>query len=180
MKKTKQKNIGFKRLTVMLIVILLMFAAYNLVWYFLKYQPYHRLCADFQKSDEGLRGERYSYSDTDYTYSIKMPAYLSFEGGFISVSSNKKISQYAENGAEVQQSSCTIFIWPQIMKETKYGAAIFEQDNSYMLYIDKGINYVANDGELPSETKSNEEIISNHYNEISEIMNAVDKMWGDI
>lgn len=95
MKKTKQKNIGFKRLTVMLIVILFIFAAYNLVWYFLKYQLYHRLCADFQKSDEGLRGQRYSYSDTEYTYSIKMPAYLSFEGGFISISSNEKISQYA-------------------------------------------------------------------------------------
>lgn len=180
MKQNKSKNISFKKLIIMLIIILLIFAVYNLTWYFLKYQPYHKLCANLEKSDEGLRGQRYSYSDADYTYLIKMPSYLSFQGGFINVASNNKISQHTENGAQIQYPSCSLFIWPQIMKETKYGVSVFEDDEIYMLAIDKELNYVPNDSELSAEIESKETIINNHYKEISEIMNAVNNMWEDV
>ncbi|MBQ9981062.1 MAG: hypothetical protein IJP18_00700 [Oscillospiraceae bacterium] len=66
------------------------------------------------------------------------------------------------------------------MKETKYGVSVFEDDEIYMLAIDKELNYVPNDSELSAEIESKETIINNHYKEISEIMNAVNNMWEDV
>lgn len=92
---------------IILLVIVGLFALYNLVWLFLVWNTYHGFT-------EGMR-EHYSYQTyvidekDGYTYNVKIPDYLSFTG-------NLAIHPY--------EGGCALIIWPGIFKETTYGAFV--------------------------------------------------------
>ena len=169
-----------KFMTIVFSVFLVIFAIWNVTWYFLKYRPYHALCSEMQSSDIG-KGIQFRTEDAQFSYVVKMPGYLSFSSGFISVSpiENNRI-YFDENSAPVAESAsyATLFIWPQIKGETEYGVIIAEGNTLYQINIDKSLAFIPY-GEQNNNIGMYEKMLAEHRDEIEMLMNAVQNMWGN-
>ena len=166
----------------MLAVILMFFGCYNLVWFVTKYHPYHEFCNDMQ-SIKVEEISKYYIKDDKYTYIVKMPAYLGFGGGFLNVSYSESpkivLNEDGKKELLVDNANITLFAWPNFTKETEYGVMIVEGQTMTQLYINENLDYVPFDYETIAEISEHEQIIMNHYQQISELMNAMKKMWGE-
>ena len=79
-----KKYITAKRLIILSVVILSVFAIINVAWLFLRYIPYHRCREKMDVIDNhGLLS--YGKVEDGYRYGVSTPAYLGWEGGYISV-----------------------------------------------------------------------------------------------
>ena len=183
-KKLKRSKIT-KIMSVVLCILLVVFAGWNVSWYFLKYRPYKKLCDCMQSSDIG-KGTQYYAEDSQFSYVVKMPAYLSFSGGFVSVSSVERHRVYIdENASPVydvtpdENSYVYLFIWIQINEETVYGADIIYGSTGYQMYIDKSLNLIPFENQSAEEIEKYEKMIAENYDKIEALMNAARNMWGD-
>lgn len=177
----KKKISTFRKLLIMLVAILLFFGGYNLTWYLLKYHPYQQLCTNMQLNDDSER-KRYYANDKNYLYTVKMPSYLGFEGGFLSITPNEGQNLVVEEDGQITMSTeayVSMFIWPQIFRETKYAVMISEGTSFSQLYIDKNLNYIPFDNESIIEIKKNEQMINEHYEQIKEMLEGAQVMWGE-
>ena len=71
-----------KRIIAILLLLLIIFGGVNLFWYGFKYLPYKKMAAQMQRIDASGR-PKYTYTDGDYLFQLKMPGYLSFQSGFL-------------------------------------------------------------------------------------------------
>lgn len=173
---------GFtKVMAVIFCVLLVMFAACNAVWYVRIYRPYRALCENWQSSDRG-KGTQYTRQDADFSYTVKMPGYLSFEGGFIAVQTNESHPVYDdENGhpaVEIGEYVSAMFIWLD-QKGTQYGVDIQRGSVGYQMYIDRELNLVPFEDQTSADTVDYRSMIEEHRDEIEALMNAAQNMWGD-
>lgn len=140
MKINKKKKV----IVSILSFIFLIFTLYTIVWV-VNYKSYDRFI------DESLT--KLSYSPNSFVdrnssviYGVKKPAFLSFTGNLTCVS---------EDGV------LTILIWPSFMskKTDKIGLIITdnEKQTSYMVYVDKKMEYNAEANEVIGYTKEEED-----------------------
>lgn len=126
-----------------IIISLLIFsiAIYNIIWLVNYYQ--------FSTPKEGYEKNVKTYSKEidNYLISYGKPEYLQFTG-------NYGISNYGD--------TLSIILWPPRIfeKEMKYGVILYdeEEDHGYMFYVDKDLNYIADDTlefEVEEEAKRN-------------------------
>lgn len=170
-----------KIVSVICSILLVIFTGLNISWYFLKYRPYHVLCENMQKSDIG-KGTQFRTEDSEFSYIVKMPAYLDFSGGFVSVSLKDSEIYLDENGHPVTKITpyvSTLFIWKQLHDETLYGIVIMKGNTMYQLMIDKSLKFIPYSDNQANEIETYEKMLAEHYDEINALMNAADRMWGD-
>ncbi|MBR1592831.1 MAG: zf-HC2 domain-containing protein [Ruminococcus sp.] len=180
-KKLKSSKIT-KIMSAVLCVFLVIFGIWNVSWYFLKYRPYDKLCSNMQPSGIG-KGTQFRTEDAQFSYMVKMPEYLSFEGGFISISpvNKQKHDIYIDENGNPEYDITpyvVMFIWPQINGETVYGADIICGSVGYQMYIDKSLNLIPFENQSDEEIEKYEKMISEQYDKIKALMNAADNMWG--
>lgn len=176
----KKKVSTFQKLSIMLIVILLFFGSLNFAWYVLKYRPYQQFVSKMTLGDDPEL-PRYYASDEKYTYIVKMPGYLSYGSGFMHVEPLGADEIYVDENGELLSDSDTsvgMFIWPGVFGETRYGATIWEGEESWQLYINEKLEYIPYEHELPTEIEANQKLISKYQTEIEEVMAAAQAMWG--
>lgn len=178
----KKKLSTFKKLIILFAGILIILAGYNLVWFIIKYSPYHNFCASMP-SNKNEENNSYSYKDDNFTYTVKMPAYLGFGGGFLNVAPNEPakiiLNEDTDATSVENKVSINLFAWPKFRKETQYGVMIIEGQMMTQLYINENLEYIPFDYETSSEISEHEQKLIEHHQQISKLMNAMQTMWGD-
>lgn len=178
----KKKLSTFKKLVILFVSILIILAGYNLVWFIIKYSPYHNYCASMP-SNKNEGNNSYSYKDDNFTYTVKMPAYLGFGGGFLNVASNEPakiiLNEDTDNTSVEKNVSINLFAWPKFRKETQYGVMIIEGQMMTQLYINEHLDYISFDYETSTEIAEHEQILTRYNQQISKLMDAMQIMWGN-
>ena len=187
-KKVRQGKL-LKAMSILAAVLAVCFVILNAVWLPVKYIPYRKLRKGLQDSSADGKGTQYSTESGGYIFRVKMPGYLGFEGGFLSVEPAVGLAgENADTAAPTNadsQASC-LFIWPQIGGETMIGAMIFEQESPSMthftqMYISKDLEYLDElntwQGASPAELQHNKELYEAHLDEVRSLTDAAKAQW---
>ncbi len=150
-----------KRKLIILSVIIFFILAWNAVWT-INYFSYSKLIGGYEKSP----GNYYKEKD-GYNYSIMYPTYPKLTGN-LSVNDNDKLS---------------LFIWPSLIKKTKYGLAIVDPEDMTRVYfyVDSNMQYIR-DKEMPysaKEVKHINTLVSYYSDEILYLKKLADEEWGN-
>ncbi len=175
-----------KAMAAVFCVMLVVFGIWNGAWLAMKYLPYRRLAEGMDKPKFG-KGSGREYSDGEYSYCVKFPGYLSFEGGFLRVEPVEEHEQeWTDNGGSVHDHSCTLFIWNagESRRETEYGIFIDIpidggiREENYQLMVDSSLNYIPFENDRPEDIAEYEEMIENYRPELEAMMKAAQEKWG--
>lgn len=126
------------RKRILVLVIFILYAFYNLVWIANAYYVYYPFTEKVSKHESGI----YVYYDskTNYTYNVKFPNYLSFTG----------------NIGVVDDKGSGLIVWPGFFgKNYKYGFRISDGKKVYSMYVDDDMNLIDADDNLKTIFESN-------------------------
>ena len=181
--KDNQRSAIIKRLILLLLAILIIFAAINAVWYFGYQQRYNRLSEhlDTKYIDDIEEKDmlRYFKDVDDYTITLKMPAYLG-SGGFVSIARTEGyVSQLDDNGNVIAGSEMyiTLYIWPKYFSDYKLGLDFYDEVNSVWEQVE-----LTSDMELMNTDTLDDEyieyvnkLISEHNTEITKLIDIAER-----
>ncbi len=169
------KNItAAKKLTVLAIVILSIFASINIFWAASAGLPSYgykeRLGANIEE-------ERTSYSvkKDGLVYAVHKSVYMSGRA-YLHVFNRYTVdlATHTDNGIAID-----LYIWPDIFGNYKYGVMISDEidDINELFVIDENLNYFPND---PDDTETNERIeklINDYRDQIKQRIEGAQSMW---
>ena len=170
-KKIRQGKL-LKALSICAAVLAVCFLILNAVWIPVKYIPYRKLCKGLRNNPDGGVGIQYRTESGDYDFRVKMPGYLSFEGGFLAVDA-------VGNGH-------SLFIWPQTGGETLFGAMIEELESPTsgrltQIYVSKDLEYLDELNTWPTasaaDLQHNKALYEAHLDELRGLMDAAKSQW---
>lgn len=142
-----------KSISAVIITILILFMAYNIVWYLFSYSKYGEYEKDFKEiADSGVK---IYVDDEEYQYSVKKPSYLSWVGN-LAITDNKL------------QNSLIIWLDPSGADTTS--GVILEDKNNEVIQIEMKDKKTAVD-------KRNQKIVDSYSNEILKLYNKAKKIW---
>ena len=127
---------------------------------------------------------RYSYSTEDYVFRLKMPGYLSFEGGFLYVTpqlpENATAFYVDENGTMLEKNipHCDLFIWPQMFSETEFCVTLYEETSSVSCMVDRSGTYLPDEYISEAEREEMAELCKNRKEEILKLIEEALSLWG--
>lgn len=140
--KDNSRTAIIKRLLILLVAILIVFASINTVWYFGYQQKYNaiasKLNATYIDDIEEADRLRYTKEIGDYTITMKMPSYLG-SGGFVSVGKTDGYITVTDDEGNIVDSSdmcITLFIWPKYFSDYKIGLDFYDEVNSIMEQVE--------------------------------------------
>ena len=204
-KKTQRGKL-LKFMSICAAVLLTCFLVLNGIWLPVKYIPYKKLCKAFEQNPDSGKGQQYILESDGFIFHVKMPGYLGFEGGFLSVESAAGQTDRsafapiirgsdARTGSDTQQETVSnpdpsiLFIWPQPSGETKFGIMIMQQQTQNFssfsqFYISKDLEYLDTENTLPNETQEqtqqNHALYEAHLDEVRGLMDAAKKQWPEL
>lgn len=168
MKKTRTKIITFVSL-----IIVLLFAVYNIIWAVFMHMCWKPLTEPIGYNEHG---ECTIIAEDGYRYSAFKPSYLSFSG-------NLSLKKYEVMNEPSNETLCSLIIWPNFNGEYEIGVSIYgyeedaSQDNgfafsSYGFMLDENKQPIDNLNETEKQImEENSELIDSLYQK------AYD-MWG--
>lgn len=184
MKEEKKAMSAFKKLTIFLLIILTIFGAINLSWYLLKYRPYKKLAQNFKKSEMFLEidSRHYEMNKDKYYFTIKMPSYLGFEGGFCRVYTENEFTETIGD-EEVKKENTeitgyTLYYWPSILGDDEYGIEFEMGEDFVQLNITKELEYIPEENESQHELREHKKLIDDNKEDIKAIMDEANSVWG--
>ena len=189
-KKVSRKMRSTRFMKAMAVVFCIAFAAFaclNIVWLAVKYLPYRSLAKDMTRMDYG-KGTGYSSTSNGYTYRAKMPGYLGFEGGFLSVEpeGTESVIVLDDGGIQFGDSKgahCSLFIWnaESRTKPAEYGLFIETENGEkiFQLMIDSSLNYIPHEDDTPENIETARALIDANREEAAGLMRAAADKWGD-
>ncbi len=177
-----KKHPVFFKLTILGIVILTIFAAINLVWYFGVMNRYNNLAENLDKTwDDIAEGYRYKKEIDGYTCLLKKPVYLNSDG-FLTVSKTGGYkANYDSDGNLIDDGSkaVTLHIWAEKFSGYEFGVTIYNTTSMDQIYITA-------DGEYIPSVDGNEELdemcsalIEEYRDEIDKLLEIAHEVWGD-
>lgn len=134
-----------------LILIISIFAVWNLSWYLITTIKYHKFVEVIPKY-KGV----YIKKEDDYLYNVKKPAYLHFTGNL---------------GVAKSESMDGLIIWPLLFGGYKYGIRLQTDDGVYEIYVDEKINLINKDDAVAAQQ------IEKYKSEVEELFSNANKMW---
>lgn len=142
-----------KKISVVIKVILLLFVAYNIVWYLFSYSKYSKYEKDFKEiADSGVK---IYVDEEEYQYSVKKPGYLSWVGNLAITDNNLENS---------------VIIWlDSIGSDITSGVMIVDENNEVM-QIEMKDKTTALD-------KRNQKIVDSYNDEISKLYDKARDIW---
>ncbi len=144
-----------------LLIIAIVFAAYNAVWFAWSRIKYGKLTDGMEKAEfSSLIVPRYIHTDDEgYDYLVKYPDYLSFSG-------NLYIGLPVVNENPFRDA---LNIWPQMSGQYELGVLLYDQDGTeHAVYIDE-------DGNALNE--EDKDVVSHHKEAIQDLLIKADEKW---
>ena len=185
----KKKFSPFKKLMILLIVILLIFGIWNLSWYVLKLRPYQKLADKLKLINVGGGDDdelqRYFLEKDGYSFTIAMPSYLAFDGGFCCVSNYNKYENYVDLEDETERdpdeiTGYDLYYYPAIFGEDDYGFFIVMRDGFIPMHVSKDLEFV----NVPEEELTKDEIeedkklLKENHEALEKLMEQKVAVWG--
>ncbi len=181
MTSERKKLSVWKKLLIMLIIILLIFGGMNLAWYILKKRPYDKLAE--QLSESGLFGDtHYELEKGSYHFVVKMPGYLGYEGGFCRVDEVSVETDINDTDAESQDepvvSEISLYYWPGIFeKDDAFGLDMTVGNDFEMVFITEDLEYVVFEGESEAESEYYKGLLEDNIDRVRGLMDAAKSVW---
>ena len=185
----KKKFSPFKKLMILLIVILLLFGIWNLSWYVLKFRPYQKLADKLKLINVGGGDDdelqRYFLEKDGYSFTIAMPTYLAFDGGFCRASSYNNFEYSVDLEEETERDpdeivGYSLYYYPAIFGEDDYCFFIEKYDGFTPIYVTKDLEFV-NVPELEytkADIEELEKALKENYEELEKLMEQKIAVWG--
>ncbi len=150
-----------KKVLKIILAVVIVFAAYNLVWFAWSHIKYGKLSSGMVENEfSSFLTPRYIYTDADqYDYLVKFPDYLTFTG-------NLSVGMPA---TDENFFTDALIIWPTLSGKYKFGVILYEEGRGYQVYIDA-------DGKALSAEY--EDVASRHSDNIKKLLMMADNKWG--
>lgn len=142
-----------KKTIKVLIIIIIIGIVINLGWLGIVKLKYDGYKEPLKFSDK--MKVYYNVDDDEYTYSLRMPNYMSFTG-------NLSVSKIDDD---------SIIIWPKIDGSMKIGVILIEDKSAYEVYIDNDLNVV---GDYDKEVI---DVVLKHKDNIKKLYDKANEMW---
>ena len=151
-----------KKVFKIILAVVILFAAYNLIWFAWSHIKYGKLSSGMNEGDySSFVTPRYIYSDAEgYDYLVKYPEYLTFTG-------NMSVGSPA---TEEEGFTDALIIWPKVSGGYNFGVLLYENDMEYAIYIDSEGNALS---------KEDENIVTRHSDSIRNLLMMADERWGN-
>lgn len=134
-------------------VILLLFVAYNIVWYFFSYKKYSKYEQNFKEiADSGVK---IHVDDEEYQYSVKKPGYLMWDGNLAITDNNLENS---------------VIIWLDSFGADITSGVMIMDENNEVMQIEMKDKTTALD-------KRNQKIVDSYNDEISKLYDKARDIW---
>ncbi len=150
-----------RKILKIVLIAVIVFAAYNAVWFAWSHIRYGKLIDGMEKSEFSyFITPRYIDSDNDrYDYMVKYPNYLSFTGNMSVGLSSANENPFTD----------ALIIWPKITGKYELGVLLYDEDGTgYSVYID------ADGNALNEEDK---DAIFRHRENIKGLLIKADERW---
>ena len=181
--KDDTKAAILKKLVVLLVSILVVFATINAVWYFGYQKRYNNMAKYLEKGYSGdVENEKmlkYGTTVGEYQIALKMPEYLG-SGGFVSVSKPEEfVVEQNEMGETTTRSdaSISLFIWPNYFSGFDLGVWYFDfvGESDEQIMITQNLD-LANAEELDPEYVAHaRQLIEANKDKIQEMFEVAEK-----
>ncbi len=150
-----------KKVLKIILAVVIVFAAYNLVWFAWSHIKYGKLSSGMVENEfSSFLTPRYIYTDADqYDYLVKYPDYLTFTG-------NMSVGMPSTDENFFTDS---LIIWPTLSGKYNFGVILYEEGKGYQVYID------ADGNALSMEYK---DVVSRHSDNIKSLLMTADSRWG--
>lgn len=134
-------------------VILLLFVAYNIVWYFFSYKKYSKYEQNFKEiADSGVK---IYVDDEEYQYSVKKPGYLMWDGNLAITDNNLENS---------------VIIWLDSFGSDITSGVMIMDENNEVMQIEMKDKTTALD-------KRDQKIVDSYNDEISKLYDKARDIW---
>ncbi len=178
--KGSTEKIVVKKLCILALAILLIFGILNLTWFVVEKMPYNSYAERLELSEDDIPDAEYYEKEIDgYTYRLKMPAYLSYDGGFLTVYNTENHTLYMDDdgSSEYAETVLTLFIYPEFFGETSYIVSLENDELDESISIDSELNYLPLDEENYEENEYCSYLLSEYYDEIKTLMDKAQELW---
>ncbi|HZK21108.1 MAG TPA: hypothetical protein VFC76_02405 [Oscillospiraceae bacterium] len=181
--KDKEKMSASKKLTILTVVILVIFAGINLVWLFTTYFPYYGYRDKLETVIDPAGEPQTEKTIGEYRYLASRTAYLSYSN-FLAVGSKDGYwSQQDANGNTIMDNGgvdISLYVWPNVWFGNQYGIFFYDElpHVFVQMYVDKELNFLPYD---PFDTAFNEEaegLLSENYTQVKMMMDGAHELWG--
>ncbi len=134
-----------KKMIISCIGIILIFAAFNVFWYFTTHNLYSKYAEGMEKMETFTYCK---YDEDHFGYAVSFPSYLHFNTGCLSVTES--------------ESNSTLIIWPQYNQNPfEFGLILNYKEEGYHINVtDKGKAINPHEQEI---IDSNQEIVNQLY-----------------
>ena len=185
----KKKLSPFKKLMILLIVILLIFGIWNLSWYVLTLRPYQKMAEKLNLINVGGGDndefQRYFLEKDGYSFTISLPAYLWYDGGWCRVSTYNNYENYVDLEEETKEdpneiTGYSLYYYPKVFKEDEYGFFVETRDGFTAIVLTEDLEYVCKPEWNMTETEIEEQknLLKEHHDELEKLMEQKIEMWG--
>ena len=177
----KEKMSAWKKLLILFLAILSVFAVINLVWLFGIEFRYDRYCKNLEKNEEYGR-TTYSAVLDNYSYSVRKPGYMNFRG-YLTVGDKEGYSITVDKDGNIKESSglyIELDIIPNVLGRLRYRLWFCddEQGLDAMVFIDSECNYIPSKTATEESKKATADLIAENIDEIKVLMNSAHEYWG--
>ncbi|MBO7394851.1 MAG: zf-HC2 domain-containing protein [Ruminococcus sp.] len=176
-----------KAMAVLMCFCVILFAAVNGAWYFLKYRPMKQMCkgmhqlgtGDFAAAPTDRKLAVYVDTDDDYFYAVRLPNYLNFTMGTVTVAPIGAMS-IDESGANCYDSSGPILTIPYDVFGTDHyfvDCSSADSGEGFVFETDTGLSkpFVSIPGQEDAKINA---ILETHKDELSAMKKAAEDKWG--
>lgn len=172
----------WKRLLILFLSILTLFALINGVWFFGYQNRYNnfaeRLDEYYLMGIDEPKYRRYGKEVDGYQIGMKMPDYLG-TGGFVSVDQGEIIVDVDEEGNQYSETSVALFIYPKWFSGFEYVVNINNVVTGEMFFIsvtpEMDLTQEYEEALDPGEAEQSRQIIAEHQEEIKNMIDIAEK-----
>jgi hypothetical protein len=189
--KKLKKSRFTKVMAVLMSVFLAIFLGFNGAWYFLKYRPMKKLCEGMQliERDSTVVKQVGIYGSTDdkYFYVVRLPDYLSFSTGYVTIAPLESVAVNGDGGFVYKDTHSPVITIPHELSGRRTYQIICESDAeenghkiTYHFEVDEVfelINFF--DNYNTEDARNMKDIITVHKDELNEEIKAAQKKWGE-
>jgi len=150
-----------RKILKIVLIILIVFAAYNAVWFTWSHIKYRKLTDGMEQAEvSNFITPRYIYTDDDhYDYLVKYPDYLTLAGNM----------SVGLPSADENPFTDALIIWPKITGKYELGVLLYDEDGTgYSVYINA-------DGNALYE--ADKDAVSRHREAIKNLLIKADEKW---
>lgn len=183
---------GHKVLFIVLAIIIGIILIINMLWFVAVKKDYLHWANIVGETENSLGDLVNATQEGDYTFGVKQPSYLHWNG-FLSVGkqSTSTVTIDKDGKEHGNGTDITMYIWPKLFGEIKYGFMIIDHDKkttdygytkedrtiNEQIYVDENMNFIPYDQNNIEYNQYIENLLEDNKAECLKMMNMAKEKW---